>query len=667
MKVRRFTSLLLAITILFTLTVSCGLTVSAESALVMSDEGIEMIKSFEGFAEKPYWDVNQYTVGYGTYCPDSKYEEYKENGIPEEEADALLREHVAKYETVVNLFADKYGLEFAQHEFDALVSFTYNLGSGWVYTSGNFHKTMANPDATDAEILYWFGAHCTAGSTILSGLIRRRAAEVNLYLNGEYGTTRPSNYCYVKYNANGGTVAIRVNMYDTDSADRIEVTPTREGYIFDGWFTTATGGTQVTELNKSTHASTLYAHWTAEESTGEDKEEKEETDEEVEEETGEETGEETSLTVTVTSNDVNLRKGPGTNYTTIGTANKGKVYTITQIKEAGGRTWGCFGSGWICLDYTSYKNPVAEEEENETSATVTGKVKVTSYLTIRSGAGTGYSAVGTLSNNAKVEILQQKVVGASTWGKISKGWICMDYVVLDEAEEDTESKEETSTEDETGTTATKVEGTVTASSLLIRTGPGTSYDVAGSYKKGTKVTILQQKEVGSTTWGKTAKGWVSMAYISLSEASDETGTTDKTESTDKTETTGTKGIVKADGSLRIRSGPGTSYSVAGYVRDGSSVTITQTKVVGSTTWGKISKGWISLDYVELEGTTDTDDTDTRTVTASCLKVRAEAGTSSSVAGYLYYGAKVTILETKSVNGTSWGRIATGWICLDYTK
>ena len=54
-----------------------------------------------------------------------------------------------------------------------------------------------------------------------------------------------------------------------------------------------------------------------------------------------------------------------------------------------------------------------------------------------------------------------------------------------------------------------------------------------------------------------------------------------------------------------------------------------------------------------------------TITGNELRVRSGAGTSYKIVGVLYNGAKVEILETKTVNGTQWGRIAKGWICMDY--
>ena len=127
--------------------------------------------------------------------------------------------------------------------------------------------------------------------------------------------------------------------------------------------------------------------------------------------------------------------------------------------------------------------------------------------------------------------------------------------------------------------------------------------------------------------------------------------------------------------LRIRSGPGTSYAVAGYLSPKQKVTITEQKTAGGMTWGKIAEGWISMDYVildeaqsEPETSKPTTQKTTKTIIADCLRVRRDAGTENTIVGYLYYGSKVEVLETKTgSDGDTWGRIATGWIHMSYTK
>ena len=70
----------------------------------------------------------------------------------------------------------------------------------------------------------------------------------------------------------------------------------------------------------------------------------------------------------------------------------------------------------------------APTEPPEESKKVMGTVKVNEFLRVRQGPSTGYAEVARLKPNDRVEILEQKVVGATVWGRISQGWISMDYV-----------------------------------------------------------------------------------------------------------------------------------------------------------------------------------------------------------------------------------------------
>ena len=67
------------------------------------------------------------------------------------------------------------------------------------------------------------------------------------------------------------------------------------------------------------------------------------------------------------------------------------------------------------------------------------------------------------------------------------------------------------------------------------------------------------------------------------------------------------------------------------------------------------------------GSTATDGQQAIVTTESGLRVRSGAGTSYDVVGSLKYGTKVTILSQKTVDGTTWGEISTGWICMDYVS
>ena len=285
-------------------------------------------------------------------------------------------------------------------------------------------------------------------------------------------------------------------------------------------------------------------------------------------------------------------------------------------------------------------------------------------LNVRKGPGTGYGIAGYLSNGSKVTIEEQKTVGHMVWGKIDFGWISMSYVTLDKAESNSGSTSNSTTTDKTPAQEDKVIATGKISgtnTLRIRKGAGTSYAVAGYLSKGSKVQILETKKVGSVNWGRVSKGWISMSYVTLDKAE-----TEKEEKPAETIT----GKIKVSNKLKIRKGAGSSYASVGTYKNGTKVTILQTKKVGSTTWGKTNKGWISMKYVVLDKPESTGSSTTaniKTITASSLRVRKSASSTAKVVDYLYKGEKVEILSTKKVGSTTWGKIATGWISMKYTK
>lgn len=723
---KRITSLLLAIVLFAGLVLVGAPTAHAASEMKVSDALVEFLKNEEGFSAKPYWDYAQYTVGYGTRCPDDMLEEYRTNGISKEEADVLLRNYLAGTENTINKkFIDKYGLTLTQGQFDALVTFTYNCGSGWISKTGdNFFKTVQK-GATGSELINAFALWCRAGGQILPGLVRRRLCEANMFLNGEYSNTKPASYGYVYYNANGGSVTYRLQGYDVNEGVAPAYTPTYDGRTFMGWFTEKTGGTQVTVLTADLSGDTLYARWEGDP---------------VEQPAVPAEG----VTVKVTGSDVNLRKGPGTNYGIVGSADKGDEMVITETADGSGYLWGKAGEKWIALKYTNYADAVKDQNKEpeqttepteettapteettapteettapteETTApteeptvpettkpeatSVTGSIKANGGLALREGPGTGYPRIKYLPNGSKVTILEQKTVGSMTWGKTSSGWISMSYVVLDAAESKPETKptepaapETKPTEPESEPVQTSLTGKIKADGgLALRQGPGFGYARIRYLANGTKVTILEQKEAGGMNWGRISEGWISMNYVVLDKteakpeekpAEPETKPTEpETKPTEpsvpettapseesKGEQTNLTGTVKASGGLSVRTGAGTTYALKCYLYSGTKVTITEVKDVSGTKWGKISDGWICMDYVILDGQKEETSADTKTITADCLRVRETASTSAKIVGYYYQNAKVQILETQTVDGTTWGRTAKGWISMDYVK
>lgn len=136
--------------------------------------------------------------------------------------------------------------------------------------------------------------------------------------------------------------------------------------------------------------------------------------------------------------------------------------------------------------------------------------------------------------------------------------------------------------------------------LRVRSGPGTNYEAIHVLQPGTAVTIHKQQNVNGTYWGDIGEGWVCMDYVDLGgqQSAPANGST-----TDISMTVRVKMTVDA---LRIRSGPDTSYPEVGRFTGGEILTVTQLQYSDGVQWGRISQGWICMNYVDTVYETQTE-------------------------------------------------------------
>ena len=152
-----------------------------------SDAGIALIRRFEGFSGKPYICPAGYvTVGYGHVV--LKGEDFS-GGVTVDQAVALLKKDITAAERSV---ARLIRAPLLQPHFDALVSFTYNLGGGALQRSSLRRKINR---ADFAAALPEFEKWVYAGGRKLKGLISRRRAEAQLFDLGN--RARESNIAFI--------------------------------------------------------------------------------------------------------------------------------------------------------------------------------------------------------------------------------------------------------------------------------------------------------------------------------------------------------------------------------------------------------------------------------------------------------------------------------------
>ena len=699
----RLGSFLMSFIILFSVLFGTAPMVHADSTRTTSEDCIELLKEFEGFSKNAYYDYSQWSIGYGTSCNKEDYP----NGITEEKADELLRQHIQTLEKTVNRFVNNNGLTLSQHQFDALVSFTYNVGSSWMYDNNQTITKAVIYGSTGNDFIFAMARWCivTENGTrkVSTSLINRRLIEANMYLNGEYVNSVPSNYKYVIYedNIDSCITDTRVQGYDSSVTDVVRAAPTKSGYVFLGWYTQPDGGRWITRVGPDSTADRLYAHWQkgTDDTSGVaanytrygtggniygypafsstvvgtlSQGESAVVVADYVDENGvkwgklatskwiciSETQEKAAssgmnpIAVTVISDFVNVRTGPGTGYEKAGSLSNGKELLLTEVQQNGVYKWGKFDGGWICLDYTDYDQVLAGTSGSTSgdytegsSGSVTeetvlakGTVGKCTSLRIRSGAGMDQNTIGALYTGDQVEIYEIQTVNGLRWGRISRGWICLSYVQL-----------------ESENSSAAVTGTVISCTRLnVRAAPGVFNAKVSALNTGTTVTVYEQTTVNGETWGRIDQGWVHMGYIYLGNGSPAAGSGGYT--------TGT--VCNTD-ALRIRSAAGTHNEKVGLLSRGTVVIITETTQVGNITWGKIDAGWISLEYVQLSDSSIPVNSTTRTVNTDSLRIRAGAGTNYECIGGYFQGDQVVITEQTTVNGRSWGRTEKGWICMDY--
>lgn len=721
---RRIFNIILSLLLLVTFVLT-PVPANAAGAMQPSEDCVAVLKKIEGFTKYPVLDYTQYTVGYGTKCPDADLARYRSQGITQGEAEELLKAYLETMCQRLNKFASDNNLTLQQNQFDALVLFTYNVGTGWMSGTSDI-KTAILTGASGNDLIYYLSRWCTADFKVIPGLVSRRLAEADLFLNGNYAASSPSYYSYVEFDPNEGVCASRVQGYDASDPPAVKAVATRTNFRFLGWYTAKENGQWITDLDTTTARKTLYARWQEGDGVVSDGviqgtpcnyKRKVNSAEKLSvyeapnastpfaqldsgitvkivadyvDSAGAKWGKmegggwvnlgtthqtvtpaaktvQENVTVTVTGNNVNVRSGAGATYTLVGQVNSGDKLVICETKMVGTTKWGRYSGGWLSLDYTDYGKSSDSEQTEGTPASASGTVVNCTSLRIRSGAGTGYPAVGSVAKGQRVEITEIKTVGAAVWGKTAAGWICLSYVQLDKplTENAPPVQEEAPSTGTTEESSNVQHGTVVnCNSLNVRSGAGMSNKLVDSLKRGTQVEIYETQNAEGMVWGRIKQGWICMQYVQLQY----TGTAE-----------GKSGTVISSTALNIRATPSISGGWAGSLPSGSKVIVYETQDAGGMTWGKIDRGWVCMTYVRMdeasdENSTDTTEPETSTETISAvvsvegsLRIRMGAGTHTAQVGLLSNGTAVTIYETTMVDGIKWGRIDKGWICMNYVK
>lgn len=147
-----------------------------------STEIKKLIKTWEGCSLRAYiCPAGRLTIGYGhtgsDVSPGMK--------ITQQTADELFESDIARFEAELQRWMQiDHVKPLTQNQYDALVSFAYNVGTVALRRSTLWKKVCANP--SDSDIADEFRKWVHAKGKVLPGLVKRRATEANIYTTGNY-------------------------------------------------------------------------------------------------------------------------------------------------------------------------------------------------------------------------------------------------------------------------------------------------------------------------------------------------------------------------------------------------------------------------------------------------------------------------------------------------
>ncbi|MGL5693482.1 MAG: SH3 domain-containing protein, partial [Peptostreptococcaceae bacterium] len=324
---------------------------------------------------------------------------------------------------------------------------------------------------------------------------------------------------------------------------------------------------------------------------------------------------------TITGNSVNLRKGPGTNHASIGKLNKG--YKVEYLGNDG---------SWIKVKYdgkTGYVHGDYVGSSNNSNEDIKfNKVVTATSLNFRSGAGTKYSKIGSIKKGTEVGVISE----SNGWSKIKYsgkvGYVSSEYLASEGGSSNNSNE------------TVKSYKIVDATSLNIRSGPGTNYSKIGSVKNKAEVGVISESNGWSKIKYSGKVGYVSSKYLINKGGSSSGGSNDSSESVKSYK------IVDAT-SLNVRSGPGTNYSKIGSVKNNEEVGI----ISESNGWSKIKYsgkvGYVSSEYLVAKGSSSNDNSTSsdkadkvislaKTLLGKKYSWGAEGPNAFDCSGYTYY-------------------------------
>ena len=340
---------------------------------------------------------------------------------------------------------------------------------------------------------------------------------------------------------------------------------------------------------------------------------------------------------------VNFRTGPGTNYSSKGVIPSGTGITVTDTSNS---EWYAVrlsdgSTGYIYAEYISVSSSNTTED-GEVNA------KTTADVNFRSGPGTNYNSKAVIGSGTGIIVTD---TGNSQWYAVrltngSTGYIYAEYIRI------TGDVGTPSAPAEPTPAPSNPEAEQTAKTteyVNFRTGPGTNYSSKGVISLGTTVTVT---DTSNSQWyavrlSNGSTGYIFAQYLKL------TGNTSAPTATPAPSDPANEKTAKTTEYVNFRTGPGTNYSSKGVIPSGTAITVTDTS---NSQWYAVrlangSTGYIYAQYIKITSATAMPapteapaDGTVRAKTTADVNLRKGAGTNYGVIRVVGNNTAVTVTE-----------------------
>ena len=327
---------------------------------------------------------------------------------------------------------------------------------------------------------------------------------------------------------------------------------------------------------------------------------------------------------------VNVRSGPGTNYTSKTVIASGTSITVTDrsnaewyaVKLSNGMT------GYIFSQYIRLSND-SSSDAGSVPSTESTPAKTTEYVNVRSGPGTNYTSKTVIASGTSITVTDRS---NSEWYavKLSNGMTGYIFSIYIELESGSSSGG--------GSSSSESVRARTTAGVNVRSGPGTNYSSKTVIASGTSITVTDRSnsEWYAVKLSNGMTGYIYSIYIRI-ESENSSGGSSGTESTP----------AKTTEYVNVRSGPGTNYTSKTVIASGTSITVTDTS---NPEWYAVKlsngmTGYIYSIYIELQSSAGGSTSGgVQAKTTAGVNLRRGAGTSFGVIRVVATGTTVTVTE-----------------------